>query len=67
MKIRTIAAAAKEFKEADQNTSVTSGITRSLIKSGRINHYKFGSRTVFVDLDEIQAVFHSHFAQDKEG
>lgn len=67
MKIRTIAAAAKEFKEADQNTSVTSGIIRSLIKSGRINHYKFGYRTVFVDLDEIQAVFHSHFAQDKEG
>lgn len=67
MKIRTIAAAAKEFKEADQNTSVASGIIRSLIKSGRINHYKFGPRTVFVDLDEIQAVFHSHFAQDKEG
>lgn len=67
MKIRTIAAAAKEFKEADQNTRVTSGIIRSLIKSGRINHYKFGPRTVFVDLDEIQAAFHSHFAQDKEG
>lgn len=67
MKIRTIAAAVKEFKEADQNTSVTSSIIRSLIKSRRINHYKFGSRTVFVDLDEIQAIFHSHFAQDKEG
>lgn len=67
MKIRTISAAVKEFKEADQNTSVTSSVIRSLIKSGRINHHKFGSRTVFVDLDEIQAIFHSYLAQDKEG
>lgn len=54
-RIRTIPKAAEEMKKSDPNTPVTKWMIRDWVQRGLLPIVPTGTRTVYIDMDKLEA------------